>query len=158
MAYYVIGTLIVSTLVSATAARNQARAAQAVASNNARVAELQAEDALKRGDQKAMEAQRRARMVASAQRAAYSARGLDISGGTPGEVIDQTDFFGQSDAATARTNSRKEAWAARVAQGNYQTQASASDPSGAFGATLLANAPAVAGRWYSYSNPPKSGG
>lgn len=109
MSYFVVGTMIVSAIVGAVGARNQAKANHAIAQNNMAIADMQAEDSLKRGEQQAQEAQRKARAIASAQRAAYSARGLDISEGTPADVIEQTDFFGQADAATARTNARKEA-------------------------------------------------
>lgn len=148
MSYFVVGTMIVSALVGAQAARNQATANRAIANNNAKIAEMQAQDDLKRGEDQAMLAQRRARQIASAQRASYAARGIDVSEGTAADIIDQTDFFGQVDAATARTNARKDAWAHTVAQNNYGIQSAANDPNNAFNTSLLTSAPAVAGQWY----------
>lgn len=148
MSYFVVGAMIVSAIFGAVGARNQAKANHAIAQNNMAIADMQAEDSLKRGEQQAQEAQRKARAIASAQRAAYSARGLDISEGTPADVIEQTDFFGQADAATARTNARKEAWAYRARGRGYGIEASANNPSNAFGMSLLSSAPAVASRWY----------
>ena len=143
-----VGATVASAAVSARAAQNQATLARGVARNNAAIADMQSADALKRGEDNATRALRQGRMVAASQRAAFSARGLDISEGTPADIIDQTDFFSQSDAETARSNGRKEAWAAQVARGNSLAQASAARPGEAFGTTLLASAPAVASRWY----------
>lgn len=143
-----VGATVASAAVSARAAQNQATLARGVARNNAAIADMQSADALKRGEDNATRALRQGRMVAASQRAAFSARGLDISEGTPADIIDQTNFFSQSDAETARSNGRKEAWAAQVARGNSLAQASAARPGEAFGTTLLASAPAVASRWY----------
>ena len=150
MSYWVIGTMIVSALTTAYAAQQQAKTNQEIANNNVAIADAQADDAKARGEQQAIDAQRKARMVASAQRAAYSARGLDISVGTPADVIEQTDFFGQADAATARTNANKEAWGDKMKGRGYGIQAAANDPNNALFGSLLGSAPAVANRWYSY--------
>lgn len=147
MSYFVIGTAIVSALVSANAARVQAQTNQAIARNNQQIAEAQAQDAQRRGEIEAQQAQRRARQVAGQQRATMSARGLDIGEGTPGELIDQTEFFGMQDAQTARFNAAKEAWGARMQGRGYGIQASANDPSAAFTGSLLSSAGSVASKW-----------
>ena len=146
----VLGTMAVGTAVSAYGAYNQAKASKAVARNNAATAELAAQDAEKRGETEAQMAQRRARQVMGAQRAAFSARGIDIDSGTAGDLIDQTDFFGQSDAATARTNARKDARGYRSQGLNYQTQANAINPGLTAASTLLGGASDVAGKWYAW--------
>lgn len=148
MSYYVVGALIVSALVGANAARQQAKTNRAIARNNQAIAEARASDAESRGEKQAQEAQRKARLVASAQRAAFAAKGVDVGEGTPQEIIDQTDFFGQLDASTARSNARKEAWGYRTQGINYGNTASANDPNSAFTTSLLTSAPAVAGSWY----------
>lgn len=147
MSYFVVGSMIFSALYSARTAQVQANANRAIANNNAQVAEQQAQDAERRGEDQAMRAIRQARTVASAQRAAFAARGLDMSTGTPADILEQTDFFGQVDAATARTNGRREAWADRVSRGNYAIKAALSDPNQAYQSSLLSSAPAVAGYW-----------
>ncbi len=146
----VLGAGIASTALSTYGAYSQAKTTGAIARNNAKVAEVQAQDAIKRGDLTAQDALRRSRQVVGAQRAAFSARGLDISGGTPASLIDEADFFGQSDAATARTNARKEAWALRAGGRNYQAQADAQNPLFAASDSLLGGASSVADRWMSY--------
>lgn len=148
MTYWVIGAAIVSAVVGAGAAYSQAKTNKAIAKNNQEVANAAAVDAKQRGETKAQEAQRKARQVASAQRAAYAARGLDISTGTPADIVEQTDFFGQADAATARSNAAKEAWGLQMQGRGYGIQASAADPNAAFATSLLSDAGAVANKWY----------
>jgi hypothetical protein len=140
-----------SAVMGAAGAYQQSQASKAVAENNAHTAGVQAEDAIRRGDLEAQNQMRQSRQMVGAQRAAYSARGLDISTGTPSDVIEQTDFFGQSDAATARTNARKEAWAYRTQQAGFQGEASAQNPMMAATASLLGSAGSVANKWYSFS-------
>lgn len=148
MSYIALGVAIVGAITAASAANSQAKANRAIANNNAAIAEAAAQDAGKRGEQNAIQAQQRARQVASAQRAAFSARGVDISDGTAADVIEQTDFFGQQDAATARTNANKEAWNARAQKRGYEVEAAANDPGRATTYSLLGSATGVANRYY----------
>lgn len=140
-----------STAVTAYGTYNQAKANKAIASNNAVEAERAAQDAQRRGEMEAQAAQRRARDVMGAQRAGFSARGIDIGEGTAADLIDQTDFFGQSDAATARTNARKDARGYRTQGANYRTQANAINPGMQAAGTLLGGSASVADKWYAYS-------
>lgn len=137
--------------VSAKSAYDTQKVNNAVAKNNEAMAEQRAQEIQAQGERDAQAANRQAREVMGAQRAAYAARGLDLNVGTPGDVIAQTDFFGQSDAAMARDNARKNAWATRA----YGVNATAgnSSPWGAAGGSLLGNAGAVAKRWYEYQSP-----
>lgn len=139
-----------STALSTVGAYNQASVQKATAQNNAKVAEMQAQDALKRGEQDAQDVQRKAAAYKSSQRVALAANGLDLGYGTAADMQDQTDFFGQADAATARTNARKDAWAKRSQGANFQAEAAASRPWLAAGSTLLAGAAQVADKWLQY--------
>lgn len=148
MSYVALGVAIVGAITAASAANQQAKTNRQIANNNAAVAEAAAGDAEKRGEQNAIEATRKARQLASAQRAAFSARGVDVSEGTAADIIEQTDFFGQSDAATARTNARKEAWNARAQKRGYEIESAANDPGRATTYSLLGSATGVANKWY----------
>lgn len=148
MSYFVVGALIVGALVSAKGAHDQADTNQKIASNNAAIAESQAQDATRRGDEEASAAMRRARQVAGAQRAGFSARGIDITDGTAADILDQTDFFGQVDAATARTNGQKEAWNLRARKRGYEIEGNANNPNRAATTSLLGSSGAVAKQWY----------
>lgn len=129
-------------------AYQQSANAKSQAQANAATAEQNAQDATARGDKDAAAVRRQSQQAVGSQRAIYSARGLDISEGTPGDVIDQTDFFGQSDAATTRTNARKEAFAYRSQQAGFQAEATSQNPWLSGGGALLAGAGTVANRWY----------
>jgi len=148
MSYVVLGVAIVGAITAGVAANQQAKTNQKIASNNMQIAEAAATDAEKRGGQAAIDAQRQARQVASAQRAAFSARGVDISEGTAADIVEQTDFFGQADAATARTNASKEAWNARAQKRGYAIDYAANDPGKATTLSLLGSSTSVASKWY----------
>lgn len=141
--------------VSAFSAIQQGKTAQQVANNNATMAEYAAQDAQKRGEEDAMAVQRKAAALKSSQRVGLAASGLDLSYGTAADLQDQTDFFAQSDAATARTNASREAWRLR-AGGEQDRAAGAAARSNAnlqAAGTLLSTAGSVAGKWYT----PKTG-
>lgn len=144
----VIGFMAASAVVSAIGARGQAQAARNAAQMNQNIAEVQAQDATMRGEQEAQAINRNARQTVGAQRAAYAARGVDLTYGTPADVIDQTDFFGQADATTVRNNAAKEAWGYRARGAGFAAEAANSSPNRAAGLSLLGSAGSVASSWY----------
>lgn len=153
MSYAMVAMAVVSAasgIMSYQAQRAQASAAEQVAENNAKMAEYAAQDAQRRGEEDAIAAMNKGASIKSSQRAALAAKGLDLGYGTAADIQDQTDFFAQADAATARNNAAQEAWSRRAqaqstraegqfAASNYRSQANA---------TLLSTAGAVAGSWY----------
>jgi hypothetical protein len=137
----------------------QASAAEQVARNNQIMAGYAAADAQRRGEEDAQAVQRRAAQLRGTQRSMMAARGLDLSVGTPAELIDQTDFFGEQDAATARMNARRESWAIRADAANQSAAASAEASrlrSSGF-TSLLGSAMSVADKWTSFRKPPTGG-
>lgn len=146
-----LGLSAAGALAGATSAYQGAQTAKSVAQANANTAEQNAQDAIRRGDKDAASVRRQSQQVVGAQRAALSARGLDVSEGTPADLIDQTDFFGQSDAATTRTNARREAFAYRSQQAGFQAESASASPWLSGGGALLGGAGSVADKWYRYS-------
>jgi len=147
---------VVGAGISAYGMVQQGKTAQQIANNNAKMAEYAAQDAQKRGEEDAMAAQRKAAALKSSQRVALAANGLDLSYGTAADLQDQTDFFGQADAATARTNASREAWRLR-AGGEQDRAAGAAARSNAnmqAAGTLISAAGSVASKWYSPSASP----
>lgn len=130
----------------------QAEAAGEAARYNQKVADIQAQDALNRGD---LEQQAMGRKVASLrgqQRANMAANGLDLSSGTPEAILEQTDYYGLEDQRTIANNARREA-ASYQNRGNlYAMQADSSNPWAASGGSLLTGAGQVADKWYRYNN------
>jgi hypothetical protein len=146
-----LGASVGGTVLSATSAYQQSQVTKATAENNAKMAEIQAQDMQKRGEEEAQAVQRRGAAIKSAQRVNLAAKGLDLGYGTAADLQDQTDFFTQSDVATARTNAAKDAWGKRAMGANYRAEASAQNPMMAGAGSLLGNAGQVADKWYRYS-------
>lgn len=152
MSYWVMGSLVVSALVSAQAQRNQGQVAKQVGRNNQIMAEQAAEDAQRRGEETAMAVRRKGGQTLGAQRAAQAASGLDLDVGTAAELQTQTGFFSDTDQRTARMNAAREAWSARVQGANFRFQGDAASSNANLSATgtLIGGASQVAGRWYQY--------
>lgn len=145
-----LGLSAAGTATSALGAYQQSKVAGDVAARNAKMADQQAEDALRRGEREAADLQRRVASTKSSQRVSLAAKGLDLTYGTAADLQDQTDFFGASDVATTRMNARKEAFARRGQSANFQAEALSSRPWMTAGGTLLAGGGQVADKWYTY--------
>lgn len=136
--------------MSAYGAYQQGEAAKDAASYNAKVAEIQRQDALDRGqgDQEALG--RKIGGLRGQQTANMAANGLDLTSGTPAAVLAQTDYYGLEDQRTVANNTAREA-AGFGYRGDMARATSGSiDPGMAAGASLLTNSGNVADRWYKY--------
>lgn len=131
----------------------------AVEANKAKVLDMQAKDAVQRG-QRAEQTQRvRTAAIASTQRARFGAAGLDLGEGTPFNILADTRYMGELDAGTAIDNAEKEAWAiretaasTRANEGLMRWRAGQENPRAAYRNTLLGGAGAVAQSWYRLQN------
>lgn len=150
-----LGASVASAGISAVGAVNQASASRKIAANNAQMAEIAAQDAVRRGEQDALAVQRKGAALKSAQRVNLASKGLDLTYGTAADLQDQTDFFTQSDVATTRDNARRDAWNLRArGQGMLaQGRADALNAQYAAAGSLLGGAGQVADKWYSYNKP-----
>jgi hypothetical protein len=147
-----------SSFSGASANKQAANYNAAIQRNNALAAQYQAEDAVNRGNLAVDEHMRKVAALKGTQTATMAARGLDLSEGTPLNILTDTDILGEADANTIRTNASREAWGYKqqannaTAQGNlYKMQAKNINPMMAAGGTLLGGAGSVADRWYSSS-------
>jgi hypothetical protein len=147
------------TALSMKAAMDQGEMSQKIANNNALMAEYAAKDAQFRGEEEAAAIQRKAASLKSSQRVSMAAKGLDLGYGTAADLQDQTDFFAQSDAATARTNAGREAWRYTSQGQDFRNQGAAAAYNGSMSAagSLLAGASSVADKWSVYKTPRKVG-
>lgn len=89
---------------------------------NARLADMQAQDAIDRGNQDAQAANREKKKVLGAQQAAFAANGVDISSDIVTQAQDQTNTLGELDALTIKNNAAREAWGYKVQSQNYSNQ------------------------------------
>lgn len=90
---------------------------------NAKLASMQAQDAIQRGDIEANRKMMETRRMIGAQRAGYAAQGVDVAGGSAADVQADTAAIGALDAQTIRTNALKEAWGYRMQGLDYEGKA-----------------------------------
>lgn len=135
--------------------KDMARYNAQVADNNAKTNEIEAQDAIKRGDEEANAIRRNADMLKGSQRASMAARGLDLAEGTAAELQFQTDFFSSVDQATARDNAKRQAWGIRTQGANFKSEAAMQrataksiNPWMNTAGSLLTNGGMVASKWY----------
>jgi len=119
------GALAVGAISSAATAYSQAQAYEAqgyyqkkMSKINASFAEMEAEDAIKRGDREAGDVRRRGKKIHGAQRAALAAQGIDIDSGSALDIQDEARSMTEQDALTVRNNAWREAWGYRVQASN----------------------------------------
>lgn len=130
--------------ISAYTTYDAKKSAKDQANYNAQVSELEAQDARRAGDEEAAKLRRQNAQLAGAQRAGFSAKGIDFETGSAGDALDQTDFFSQVDQSTAKTNAAKQAWALRAKKKGYEYEAAVQRPGFS---SLLAGASSVASMW-----------
>jgi len=116
-----IGTLVTSAVLAARGQKKAGDAAKAAGEStaqqqewNARIAEVQAQDAVTRGREAESQLRTQTRGLIGSQRAGFAGQGLDISVGSPVDVQGDTAYLGELDAQTIRANAAREAWGYRV--------------------------------------------
>lgn len=147
---------------SSSQAAKTAYAGQAqVNRNNAQIAEWQAQDALQRGESTASKVRMRGNQLQGTQRAGLAYSGVDLGQGSAVQILTDTEYFTEVDAATAKDNAAREAWEARNKAAGFQSEASlfqsrsdAENPLLAGATSLLTNAGRVSRDWYT---PTRSG-
>ena len=118
-----LGARTAASMQAANAA-NQAAAYNAQLSmQNAQAAELQAQDALRRGKQRETERRLETSRLEGAQRAAAAGSGVAVTSGSILDNLADTEFFGEQDALDIRRNAELEAFGYRSQASNYRAQA-----------------------------------
>lgn len=92
---------------------------------NAKIATMQAQDALRIGDQTAEQAVGKTNRMLGSQKVAAASQGIETNSGSAALVESDTKTLGALDALTIKNNAWKQAW-------GYQEQALQSDASGTF--------------------------
>ena len=149
----VLGLSAAGGAMGAVGAYQQGQVAKQVGRNNQIMAEYAAQDAQKRSGEDAIKVQQRAAQLKGSQRAIMAAKGLDLGVGTQADLLDQTDFFGATDAATTRSNGNRDAWSARASGQAARAQGDASTRQANLSAfsTVLGTAGNVSSKWIDYS-------
>ena len=108
---------VVSMIMSAAAQQQQQQAANAqaqykskIAENNSITKKRLAEYERRRGDDVADRQKRNASLLAAKQRKGYAVSGVEFSGDSPLDVLEDTRGFGTLDALNTRHDSEMKAW------------------------------------------------
>lgn len=138
--------------------RYQAEAAEL----NAVTAERQAAVAMERGQFQVNQVRRSAADTKGTARQTYAANGVDLTVGTPADVLTSIDVLSEVDARQAEINAVREAWGYRTSAENERSQArsarataSAISPGTAAATSLLGSATSMAASAYGFK---KAGG
>lgn len=124
------GSSFVGGLTEASAAKSQANYQKQQYEQNAVLAEMQAQDAIRRGDKDAAQVISKGKRMAGEQRAALAASGVDVNYGSAAELQDETLSLSERDATTARINAWREAWGYKTQANNYAGQGSFAQAAG----------------------------
>lgn len=120
-----------STIQQGKAAEGQAKYQAKVAENNSKIARMQAEDALQRGQVEEQQHRRKVQQMLSTQRTAIAGSGFDLGDETSQDILGDTAMFGEFDALTIRDNAAREAWGFRNQANNYTAEAGMQRAAGA---------------------------
>ncbi len=101
----------------------QAAYQASVAANNAKIAGMNAENAMAAGGYAESLQKLKTGQEVGAQLAAQGASGVDVSIGSPAQVRASTEFSGALDAAMIHYNAAKEAFGEKVQQSAFEAQA-----------------------------------
>ena len=147
--------------MSAMGAYNQAKTQQAtlgyeaaVADNNARIADYQAQTEQQIGAQQEQAQRMKTASLFGAQLAGMAANGIDLGQGSAADVLASTQYMGERDALTIRDNAARRAWAYNMNAQNLRSESAndramggAINPRMAAFTSLLTGASGLATNW-----------
>lgn len=155
--------LIASTVITGAAQahiqRQEGKANAAIAENNARLAEADADATNAMATRESEQQAWRTRALIGQQRASIAANNLDPTFGTPADLMGEAALFGEVDQQTIRMNAARQAWGFNAQAGNYRNEGALARWSGnarATGTILGALAEAGTQAYSAYGN--RSGG
>lgn len=132
-----IATTVAAAGVSAYGAVQQGRAQQYAAEfeakqaeNNAKIAEYQAQDAARRGDEEAQNVQRAYAQRIAAGRLGFASGNVLLDNGSAGLWQTGTEVSREADLAQVRTNTAMDIWGLKTQGQNYISQAGMSRAAG----------------------------
>ncbi len=116
------GVQMAGGILQAGAIKQQGKYAEQQANFNARMADLQAEDAIRRGDKTASDVRKRGSQVRGSQRAALAGQGVDVGFGSAMDLQDETTYLTNLDVLDAKNNAWRESFGYRVQATNYRLE------------------------------------
>ena len=125
-----------------------AQSQQAALRGQAMVADVGARSVLLAGQRAKQSSQLATANLKGRQRATMAANGVDLSTGTPANILTGTDVLGQADAAAIEHNALMSAWGYQTEAASARSAAGAISPLTSAATTLLGSASSIAGSWY----------
>lgn len=126
-----------------------------IASINARMSDVAAEQELKRGSEQKSQVRLQVANMKSTQRAALAANGVVLDEGSAKDIIDTTDYFSLRDIDTIEANAVRAAFGHKTQSLNMRMQAGAQragasmfNPGMQAATSLIGGAGNVASNWY----------
>ena len=154
--------LIASTVIAAGGAVAQGVAANNAGKANARVQEIMAADAIKRGNADEASQRRITKSALGKQRARFAASGAEANTGSAAEIQADTAEFGELDALRIRNNAEREAFALEAGAAISRSSGKNALLSGVLkaGGSLIGGAGKVSSKWdvFKADNPDASFG
>lgn len=106
----------------ASALESEGNYQRSVADINARFAEMNAEDSIRRGEKDALDLKKQAKRLIGSQRVALAAQGVSLDSGISLDLQEDTAAQSAEDVMTIRNNAWREAWGYRTQAAGYQSQ------------------------------------
>lgn len=128
--FIVMGAQVGGALYQGMAANSYSKYEEAQNQFNAKMSDLQARDALERGEKDVSKLRRTGKQVQGSQRVSAAGQGVLVDAGSPGELVDDTRKLVEEDIMTARGNAWREAFGYRVNAANYRIQGKAARQAG----------------------------
>jgi hypothetical protein len=113
---------ITGAYTQAEATKMQAKYAQQQGEANARMMELEAQDAIDRGDKESQTMRKKANLLQGKQRASMAAQGISLDSGSAQDILQETGEMGVEDAMTIKNNAYREAWGLRSQASNARSE------------------------------------
>ena len=113
---------MINALIQSDAIRSEAKFQSAMAKINERRAQLQAEDAIARGESEAGRYGEKVKQVVGQQKVSFAAQGVALDSGSVQAVQEDTMRAGQADVDTIRTNAFREAMGFKTQAQDYGMQ------------------------------------
>ena len=102
-----------ATMISGYFDFRQSQQAQRSAEFNASMLDLQAQDAISRGELETTNRRQIGKSILGQQRAGYSGQGVDVSSGTAAILQEQTGQMAEEDAMRIKLDAMRQAWGLR---------------------------------------------
>lgn len=118
-----VGASLAGAAIKGQAERSAAGANASILESNAALAEMQAGDALARGEQAAGRERMRSGQLQSAQKTGYAASGVETSSGSVSDVIGSTAAVSELDAQIEKNNAAREAFGFKTRAAQFRGQA-----------------------------------